>query len=210
MITLHVFPPSPRSFKVLALAEHLGIEHRVRIVDLAKGEQDTPGFAKLNPNLRVPVLEEDGFVLWESNAILQYLASKKPDSGMLPADPRAHADITRWQCWDLAHWDPACAILVFENVVKKLFGMGDPDPAEIRKGENRFHTCAAVLDAQLQGRKYITGNALTVADFSIGAPLNQAQPAGLPVGGYQEIVRWHAALSELPAWRKNIVVPPAS
>jgi glutathione S-transferase len=209
MITLHVFPSSPRSFKVLALADHLGIQHRVHIVDLAKGEQETPEFTRLNPNQRVPVLTDDGFVLWESNAILQYLAAKQPASGLLPADPRERALIAQWQCWDLAHWDPACAILVFENVVKKVFGMGVPDPAEIKKGEDRFHLCAAVLDAHLKGRKYITGSTLTIADFSIGAPLNQAQLAGLPVGRYKEIVRWHAALSELPAWRKNLVLPPA-
>jgi glutathione S-transferase len=88
--------------------------------------------------------------------------------------------------------------------------MGEPDPAEVKKGEDKFHACAAVLDAQLKGRKYITGNTLTIADFSVGASLNQAQPAGLPVGQYREIVRWHAALSELPAWRKNRVEPPAN
>ena len=204
MITLHVFPPSPRAFKVLALAQHIGVEHKVRIVDLTKGEQNTAEFTKLNPNQRIPVLEEDGFVLWESNAILQYLASKKPDSGVLPTDPRRRALVTQWQCWDLAHWDPACATLIFERMVKKLLGLGEPDPAEIKKGEDRFKSSAAVLDAQLQGRKYITGDTLTVADFSVGASLNLAQPAQLPVDQYKEIVRWHAGLSELPAWRQTL------
>jgi glutathione S-transferase len=210
MLNLYVFPPSPRAFKVIALAAHLGIDYEQRMVDLTKGEQRRPEFAKLNPNQRMPVLEEDGFVLWESNAILQYLADKKPASGLLPADPRGRADVTRWQCWDLANWDPACAIMIFERLVKKLLHIGDPDPAEIAKGEERFHRVAAVLDAHLKGRDYITGDKLTVADFSIGAPLNLAVPARLPVSGYAEIRRWHANLSELPAWRQSIAFPPSA
>ena len=88
MLNLYVFPPSPRAFKVIALAAHLGIDYEKRIVDLTKGEQRRPEFTALNPNQRMPVMEEDGFVLWESNAILQYLADKKPTSGLLPTDTR--------------------------------------------------------------------------------------------------------------------------
>ncbi|HSD74454.1 MAG TPA: glutathione S-transferase family protein [Steroidobacteraceae bacterium] len=209
MINLYVFPPSPRAFKVLATAAHLGLEHNMRFVDLTKGEQDTPEFAALNPNRRMPVLEEDGFVLWESNAILQYLAAKKPESGMLPTDARGRADVTRWQCWDLAHWDPACAILIFENLVKKLLAMGDPDPKELARGQERFQAVAEVLDGHLKGRKFITGDQVTVADFSIGAPLNMARPAGIPLDRYPEIKRWHATLSELPAWRKILQMSQA-
>lgn len=202
MINLYAFPPSPRAFKVLATATHLGLEYNLRFVDLTKGEQDTPEFAALNPNRRIPVLEEDGFVLWESNAILQYLAAKKPESDMLPSDARGRADVTRWQCWDLAHWDPACAILIFENLVKKLLAMGDPDPKEIARGQERFAAVAEVLEGQLKNRMFVTGDRATVADFSLGAPLNLARPAGIPLDQYPQIKRWHATLSELPAWRK--------
>jgi glutathione S-transferase len=210
VINLHVFPPSPRAFKVLAVATHLGLEHNVRLVDLTKGEQDTPEFLALNPNGRMPVLEEDGFVLWESNAILQYLAAKKPESGLLPTDARGRADVTRWQCWDLAHWDPACSILIFETLVKKLLAIGEPDPAELAKGQERFKAVAGVLDGHLQDRKYITGDSVTVADFSIGAPLNLAHPAGIPFDEYPNIRRWYATLADLPAWRKVLetTLPP--
>lgn len=204
MINLYVFPPSPRAFKVLAAATHLGLEHNVRLVDLTKGEHRTPEFTALNPNRKMPVLEEDGFVLWESNAILQYLAAKKPESGLLPTDARGRADVTRWQFWDMAHWDPACAILIFETLVKKLLAIGEPDPKEIAKGQERFKAVAQVLDAQLKDRQYVTGDALTVADISIGAPLNLARPAGIPFDQYPNIRRWHATLAELPAWRKTL------
>lgn len=204
MLRLHVFPPSPRSFKVIALAAHMQLDYDTHIVDLLKGEQLTRDFEALNPNKRVPVIQDDSFVLWESNAILQYLASKRRGSGLLPDDPAQRADVTRWQCWDLAHWDPACATMIFERIVKRVFNMGEPDLAEIAKGEERFHRCAQVLDANLRERRFVSGDALTVADFSIGAPLNLAAQAQLPLSDYKAIRRWHAELCELPAWRSSL------
>src|SRR5215470_531097 len=114
---LHAFPLSPRATKVIALAQHLGLDYELCVVDLLNGGNTKPEFVALNPNKKMPVLEDNGFVLWESNAILQYLASKKPESGLWPTDPKRQADVSRWQLWDMAHWDPSCAILVFERVV---------------------------------------------------------------------------------------------
>ena len=122
---LHVAPPSPRAFKVLAVARHLELDFELCPVDLLNGANLRPEFTALNPNKKMPVLEDDGFVLWESDAIIQYLASKKPEAGLLPADSRGRADVARWQFWQNAHWDPACATLVFEHLVKKILGQGD-------------------------------------------------------------------------------------
>src|SRR5262245_47166925 len=195
MITLYVFPPSPRAFKVLAFVNYIGLNCQVRIIDLTKGEQNTPEYTALNPNQRMPTLEEDGYVVWESNAILQYLAAKKPEMGLFPTEPRARVDVTRWQFWDMAHWDSACAILIFERAVKQLLKIGQPEAAEIAKGEERFHRAAKVLDGQLAKGRYVTGNALTVADFSLGAPLTMTRTAQLPTEDYKNIRRWHAELS---------------
>ena len=155
---LHVFPPSPRATKVTALANHLGLECELHVVDLFKGEQHQPGFAALNPNERMPVLEDDGFVLWESNAILHYLASKKPGSGLWPSDAKGQADVLRWHSWEAAHWFPACAILAFEHLIKKITGQGEPNPQEVARGEEQFHRHAKVLNAHLRGRKWLVGN----------------------------------------------------
>ena len=192
MIKLHVFPLSPRAFKVLAVAEHLGLDYETKFVDLGKGAQSTPEFAALNPNKRMPVMEDGDFVLWESGAIMQYLALKKPEAGLLSTEPRRLADVTRWQCWDLAHWEAACATLIFERAVKALFKMGDPDPAEIAKGEERFHRAAEVLNGHLKGRRHVADGRLTIADFALGASLNMAGPARIPVSGYAEINRWYS------------------
>jgi glutathione S-transferase len=205
---LYVAPPSPRAFKVLALAKHLKLDYELVPVDLLHGAHQRPEFVAMNPNKKIPVLEDDGFVLWESNAILQYLAAKKPESGLLPADPRGRADVNRWQFWEMAHWDPACGALLFERFVKRLFGGGGPDPAEIAKAEPNFHRYAEVLNGCLEGRRFITGNNLTVADFSLGCWLNYADVARYPLEPYSEIRRWYAGLMELPAWRESIVRPP--
>ena len=205
MIDLYLFPPSPRAFKVMAIANHLGIETNLRFVDLVKGDQKKPEYAALNPNMRMPTLKDGDYVLWESAAIAQYLASKRPESGLFPRDERARLDVTRWQCWDLAHWDPAMAIFLFENVVKPaVLKNGEPDPAALAKGEELFHRSAKVLDGHLRGKKFVTGDTLTIADFGIGAPLNYAEMARLPLSQYGEIKRWYAALRALPAWQKTL------
>src|SRR5208337_2534317 len=82
-IKLHVFPPSPRAFKVLLAAHHLGIDYELKPVNLGAGDHRTPQFTSLNVNQRMPVLEDNGYVLWESNAILEYLAAHKPQIGLV-------------------------------------------------------------------------------------------------------------------------------
>lgn len=206
---LYVFPLSPRATKVMALANHLGLDCEIRLVDLFKGDQHKPEFVALNPNERMPVLKDDAFVLWESNAILQYLASKKPGSGLWPSDPKSQADVLRWHSWDAADWFPACGIITFERLVKKLTGQGDPNLAEVARGEALFHKLARVLNAHLQGRQWLVGNDLTIADFAVGAPMATAEAAQYPVANYPEITRWYGALAALPAWKRALATSPA-
>src|SRR3954469_14850711 len=118
-LELYVFPPSPRAFKVLSVANHLGLDYQIRLVDLSKGAQRQPDYAALNPNMRMPTLKDGDYVLWESNAICQYLAGLKPEAGLLPAG-RAGLEVTRWQFWELAHWDSSCATFIFQNLVKPM------------------------------------------------------------------------------------------
>ena len=199
---LHVFPPSPNAIKVLAAAHHLELPFEVVPVDLLKGDQHAAGFAGINPNRKMPVLEDDGFVLWESNAILQYLASKRPESGLFPSDPKRQADVARWQFWQTAHWGPVCGTYTFERVVKKLANLGPSDEAAVAKAKPDFEKFADVLNEQLRGKKFVTGNALTVADFSIGAWMVYGGHAGFPLDPYPEITRWYASVVALSAWKK--------
>lgn len=206
-LKIHAFPASPRGFKAVCFANHIGIEYEFVFCDLTKGAQKSPEFTALNLNQRMPVLEEDGWSLWESNAIVQYLASKKPELGLMPKDERGRADVSRWMFWESAHWDQACSVLVFERFVKGFFGGGAPDPKEVERGLTGFNRAAAVLDAHLKGRKYLcNGDALSAADFSVGAALIMAEPAGFPLENYAEIRRWYASLAALPAWQKTLAM----
>jgi glutathione S-transferase len=128
---------------------------------------------------------------------------RQPLSGLLPRDERARLDVTRWQFWDLAHWNPACAVFAFEYVAKSLIG-AQPDVDAVAKGVEPFHRVAKVLDAQLAGRRYVTGDNLTLADFSIGAAMNLAETGHYPIEPYDHMHRWHAELCKLPAWQKTL------
>jgi glutathione S-transferase len=205
---IYVFPPSPRAIKVMAVANHLGLDWTMRALDPRKGDHMTPDYAALNPNMRMPTFKDDDYVLWESNAIMQCLALKKPQSGLLPAEEKARLDVTRWQFWDLAHWDPACVVFVLEHVVKPLRGIKEPDMAALAKGTEEFHRVAKVLDGQLKGRKFVTGDTLTLADFSLAAGMIYADASHLPVAGYGEIKRWYATVSALPSWQKTLAQCP--
>ncbi len=202
----YLTPPSPRAIKVLAVMHHLELEPEIALVDLIGGENLKPEFTALNPNRKMPVLEDDGFILWESNAITQYLASKKRDQHLWPAEPRAQADVSRWQCWELSHWSPACATLVFERFVKKLFGQGDPNPVEVARGEAEFHRYAEVLNGHLRDRDWLVGREVTLADISVGAWLVYAEH--YPIVPYRAILTWYERLLSLPAWSKAMPVPP--
>ena len=203
---LYVLPPSPRALKVIALKNYLGLECEMHIVDLGKGDQLTPEYIAMNPNKKMPVLEDDGYVLWESNAILFYLASKKPESGLWPSDVRAQADVLRWLAWESAHWDAESVGMVgFEKTSKGVLGLGPADPLFIARGEQNFDRFAAVLNQHLKGRTWITGDDLSIADFSVGAMVPAAERLQLAVASFPEIIRWHDRLAALPAWQASLV-----
>ncbi|HET7307645.1 MAG TPA: glutathione S-transferase family protein [Gammaproteobacteria bacterium] len=205
-LKIHAFPPSPRAFKVLWIAHYLDLDYELVLVDLTKGAQKAPAHLALNPNGRMPVLEEDGFVLWESNAIVNYLASKKPESRLLPTETRERLSVEKWQFWESSHWDTACAVLVYEHVVKAAFGRGEASAAEIARGNQLFERAANVLNGELKRHRYVAGDGLTVADFSIGADLCVAEAGQYPLAPYHEIQRWFSELQAMPAWKRAVAM----
>jgi glutathione S-transferase len=200
---LYHFPISPNSRRVVAVLHHLHLDCDIEVLDLSKGEQLQADFLKLNPNHMIPTLVDDDFVLWESSAIMQYLCSKVPNNGLWPSDPRGQADIARWQFWQSAHWGSACSVFIFERVIKKVFMSAEADPQEIAKGEERFHRFAKVLEDHLKGREWLVGNAVTLADFSVGSFLALAEMAQFPMSPYKEIQRWYRNIEQLPAWKSS-------
>lgn len=199
----HHFAYSSNSRKVAMTIAHLNIPVETVVVDLSKGEQRKPAYLALNPNGKVPTLEDGDFVLWESQAIMIYLAEKTEGQTLYPKGLRERADVNRWLFWSANHWGPSIAILNFENVVKKMVGGGDPDPGQVQRGEAFVKDNAKVLDAHLANRTWVSGDGLTLADFAIAAPLMYARIAKLPVADYANLQRWLGRVQELDAWKKT-------
>jgi glutathione S-transferase len=193
---------SGRIVGIVALKNYLALECELKPIDLGRGDQRTPEYVLLNPNRKMPTLEDDGIVLWESNAILFYMASKRPESGVWPSDLKGQADVLRWLFWESAHWDAESVGMVsYEKGSKDVLGLGPPDPAFIARGEQNFSRFAAVLNDSLKGKTWLLGDRLTLADFSIGGLLPSAERMALPVSRFTEVCRWYETLASLPAWQ---------
>ena len=200
---LYHFPISPNSRRVIAVLHHLGLDCELQIVNLAQREQMQDDFLKLNPNHMIPTLVDGDFVLWESNAIMQYLCSKVSEQSLWSSDATVQADISRWQFWQAAHFGRACGILIFEHLIKGALNLGSADAQEVAKGEESFHRFAQVLESHLNGRDWLVGDQVTLADFSVGSFLDLAEMAHFPMYSYPQIKRWYNNIEQLPAWQSS-------
>ncbi|WP_347270961.1 glutathione S-transferase family protein [Rhizorhabdus histidinilytica] len=155
--------------KVRAVADHLGLKPELVWLDFHSGDVFSEAFARINPTQRIPALDDDGFLLWESTAIIRYFCALRPGNALYPDDIRVRADIDRWLSWDLAHYNQHYSLIALESVVKpRLLGL-PADEEIIRWAVPHLHANAAVLDRHLAGRRYLVGDALTLADYAIGA-----------------------------------------
>jgi glutathione S-transferase len=204
---LYYHPLSGHSRRVLLVAAHLNLPLELVVVDLPAGEQRGAAHLKRNPNGRVPVLEDGDLMLWESRAIMQYLADQTPGQTLLPTDPRQRAEVNRWLFWCAAHMAPACGILVRERFVKSLSGRA-ADPTEVARGEELFAQTAAVLDAHLADKIWVAHGRVTLADFSLAAGFALAGPARLPIADYPSLRAWLGRVHELEAWQRTAPAAP--
>jgi glutathione S-transferase len=200
---LYHHPLSTNARRAVLTAVHLEAPVELVLVDLPKGAHLGPQFLKMNPNHRVPVLEDDAFILWESCAIAQYLADRTAAQTIYPVDTRARADINRWLFWCAQHFSYGIGILNWEHFIKRLIGQGAADPAEVRRGEQAVREFGGVLDAHLCDRDWICGHALTLADLAIAAPLADTERAKLPVRDFANVQRWFARVQSLDAWKRT-------
>ena len=203
---LYSFPPSPNARKVDAVISHLKIDDVERqLVNLAAGEHKRPEFLAINPMGQIPALADgNGMVLWESNAICQFLCERQGDTPFYPNDLRVRADIGRWLFWEASSWSPAAAILTNENVRKPMLGLGEPDAARVRQGEEQFRPLAGLLDDQLANRPYLVGNTVTLADFIVGGTVTYLERGRFPTADFPHLQAWWARLHQIPAWEETV------
>jgi len=194
---LHKFVGSPSARKVEAVIAHLAIAVEIVDHDLLGGALRAPDYLALNPNAMVPALEDGAFVLWESNAIMQYLADRAGSDALSPREARARADVVRWQFWEQAHFNRAFGTLAFETVAKPKLGLGATDAALVATAQADLARFAPVLERHLAGRATLVGDGITIADYAM-SPFESYQNA-IPfdwapyprIGAYFERMRRH-------------------
>lgn len=197
---LHIVHGSPNCRKTLAVVHHLKLPLDIVPITIASGDLGKPQFLSLNPNGMVPCLEDGAFKLWESNAIMQYLATAVPGNTLYPDDRRMRADIHRWQYWETAHFNKAAGAIIWENFVKPYFNMGTPDATVINTATQELHRFAPVLDQHVSGRPFVCGDHATLADYAIASMLMYRDAGKLPLAEYAHINRWLQRVEALPGW----------
>ena len=201
---LYYHPLSSNSRRVLLTAHQLGLDLDFILVDLSAGDHRTPEYMRLNPNGKVPVLIDGPLCLWESHAIMQYLADTCPRQDVYPTEISDRADVNRWLFWSATGFAAAAAPIIRERVSKKVVaGLGAPDEQEIARGESLFAAAALVLDRHLDGKQWIAQDRLTLADLAVAAPLMHVEAAQLPIAEFRNIQRWFARVKSLDAWAKS-------
>lgn len=189
---------APRT--VCALAKYLDSPVDYVYLDLGRGEQRRPDYLAINPNGKVPTLVDGARVLWEADAIMCHLAARC-DSELWPQDAR-QTEVIRWFSWNHQHFTAHAGALYFEHIIRPRFGLGDADPAAVASAIAEWRRYASVLDHHLQGRRYLVGDAISLADFAVAVALPHAAHAHIPLAAFPAIQRWHERLNELDAWRE--------
>lgn len=198
---LHAHPFSANSRKIHWALEELGATYEYLPVDLMAGAHKQPTFTALNPHGRVPVLDDDGFCLYESNAILQYLASRYGKDVFGARDDREAAVVSQWlfvQAFDL---QPG---MQKAFVIKLYASLGQPFDAEAyARAVAELPPGLAVLDAHLDGKRFVVGEHFTVADIAIAESVGVADFAGVDLTPYPHVRAWFGGLAERPAFKKT-------
>jgi glutathione S-transferase len=190
--------------KVVWCACELGIAFQRTDVGGAFGGTDTPEYGALNPNRMVPVIDDDGFVLWESNAIVRYLAAKHGSGTLWPASLAVRADADRWMDWQAAELNPAMRDAFIELVrtpVEKR------DTGKVDASAKACERLLAILDAHLASRAYVAGDAFTMGDIPVGVQVHRW--LGMPLArlARPNVEAWYARLRARPGAEEVLTLP---
>lgn len=189
--------------KALWCAEELGLAYERIDAGMQFGVVNTPEYRRLNPNGLVPTIEEDGFVLWESHAIVRYLAAKHDPGGLWPEDLRVRADADRWMDWANTMYAPLRT--VFWGLVRTPPEKRDEEAIEeARKKAAEYLT---ILDAALAGRNFVAGERLTVGDMPLGCYAQVWMRLPIERPPRANVEAWFERLLARPAYRKVVDIP---
>jgi glutathione S-transferase len=187
--------------KVLWCCAELNLQYERTDAGLQFGVNNTPEYKAMNPNGLVPTISDDGFVLWESHAIVRYLARKHDMGSLCPADPKACADADRWMDWH--------ATTVWPNlqpVFRELVRIA-PDKRNmtlVEESRNKLAASMGVLDAHLANRKFMTGDAFTMGDIPLGTAVQRWFNLPIKRENYQNLEAWYKRLQGRTAFKQCV------
>jgi len=193
----------------LWLCAELGIPFERIDAGGAFGKTREPAYLAMNPNALIPTIDDDGFVLWESNAILRYLADKHAAHDWYPQPLQERARVEQWMDWSNTVLAPSLTA-AFWGLIRHA--PHERDEAAVLASGERSSAALGILDAQLAGRDYVCGDKPTLADVALG--INTYRWMNLPwdLVGYQRpelqsLSAWYARLARRPAYRQVVMTP---
>ena len=201
MIDLYT-APTPNGWKASITLEELGIPYEVHIINLMGGDQKKPEYLKINPNGRIPSIvdrDEDGFEVFESGAIMIYLAEKA--GKLLPADRRGRSRVIQWLMFQMGGVGP---MMGQANVFYRYF----PEKIQpaIDRYQNESRRLFEVLNGRLGENEWLAGD-FSIADIANWSWMRTYKWSGVSIDGLEHLQRWHAAINARPACRRGVDVP---
>lgn len=194
------FGGSRNGCKAVIALEEIGVGYEINALDrMADCRPTDAPYRQINPNGVTPTIDDNGFILWESGAILQYLADANPSSGLLPTDLKERAKVLQWVAWEGASFAPALLNFFFAMTAP------EPDEATVASTKEAFLSTLGILNKQLAGQDYICGD-YSIADIAIGAITSLSFLLGLDLAPYPNILSWLARLREKPSWQAAAAV----
>ena len=199
-------PTSSNVMKVVWTCAELGLDFdRVDIGGPFGGNRE-PDYLAKNPNGLVPTLEEpDGFILWESNSIVRYLAAGHGSGTLSPSDPRQRADAERWMDWQLTTVGPALGP-IFHGLVRTP--EDQRDPAAIAAAVTKTAELFQVLEKRMAGQAWLCGDQLTIADIPYGPILHRWFRLDFERPDFTALQAWYDRLCERPGFAQHVVAIP--
>ncbi len=191
--------------KVMWAIGELKLPHERIDIGGAFGGNKEPAYLAMNPNGLVPTLEEDGFTLWESNAIVRYLAARNGAGALEPADPKTRARANQWMDWQLSVVGPAI-FGAFWGLIRTP--PDKRDPAAIEASQKKTTEAMIILDAQLAKTAFVAGDAFSMGDIPLGVMayrFRQLVPQRPPLPNLE---RWYASLEKREAFRTHVSTIP--
>lgn len=197
---------TPNGFKISIALEEMGLKYKVHSLDLAALDQKKPEFLAINPNGRIPAIidrDNDDFVVFETGAILMYLAEKT--GKFIPEDPKGYYQVIQWLMFQMSGVGP---MMGQANVFYRYFP--EKVPAAIERYQKEGRRLLEVMNTQLGNNRYLAGNEYSIADISAWPWVRKYDWSGISIEGLEHLKRWIDELAERPACQRGVLVPPPS